>query len=138
MVKLILMHMFILLDERRLCTRRSAINLAPPTIWSVKFNLVGKGSGHPYYSQIRWRCKVQTGISVLRILPPSPQGEHLQHKSPMATPTQRMQLHYAHALPPLLLDIDWALKDKPGNGLHPLMISSYGMKCSYLWSLPFV
>ena len=106
MVKLILMHMFILLDVRRLCKRWGAIDLAPPTIWSVNlFNLVGKGSGHPYYSQIWWKGKVQTGTSVLRVLPPSPQGEHLQHKSPMATPTQRTQLHYAHALPPLLLDI---------------------------------
>ena len=107
-------------NQRRVCTHQSVIDLAPPTIRSVHIfqpvsTLLVKGLATPTLLEIWLIGKVQTGISVLGVLPPSDAGKTEQclfmkkltkgnsfsHKSLMATPTQRMQLRYVHAQPPL-------------------------------------
>ena len=88
--------------------QRRVIDLAPPTIGSVHFI-------HLRLLEIQRRGKVQTGISVLGVLPPFwagktkqclfmkylTKGNSFSHKCLMATPTQRMQLRYMHAQLPL-------------------------------------
>ena len=97
------------------CNRSSSAHHRICTFFPTLFNLVGKGSGHVQTTRGYGLEAKSDGNKHPRGTPTfltpvkpmsasswssSPRGS-FSHKSLMATPTQRMQLRYVHAQPPL-------------------------------------